>query len=127
MTTHYIIIDQDGLVITAGFGIPPEGAIITDHAELRDLSRLYVDGANGLVPRPATPSPTLEGDSLSVPSGPSGTRLRVVDRISDEILWEQIADGEVTTYVLTLSDPGIYIVDIDPPAPWIGQQVEFSK
>jgi len=124
---HYIIIDQDGLVISAGCGTPPEGAIIMDRAELRDLSRLYVDGANGLVPRPVVPEPTLEGDSLSVPSGPVGTRLRVVDKVSDEILWESVTDETLTAHDLTLADPGIYVVDIAPPSPWIGAQMEFSK
>ncbi|MFC6640810.1 MULTISPECIES: hypothetical protein [Sulfitobacter] len=127
MNQHYIVIDQDGLVVSAGVGIPPVGAIIVDRAEVRDLRRLYVDGANGLVPRPAVPGATLEGDSLSVPSGPAGTRLRVVDRVSDEILWQHVTEAAGAAHVLTLADPGAYVVDIDPPSPWIGVQMEFAK
>lgn len=127
MNQHYIIIDQDGLVASAGFGTPPEGAINVGRAELRDLNKLYVDGANGLVPRPEIAPPTLNGDDLSIPSGPEGTTSKVVDKVSDEILWENVTDETLTAHVLTLADPGTYVVDIHPPSPWIGAQMEFSK
>lgn len=128
MRQHYIIIDGDGLVEAAGFGVAPEGAVIVgSQMSPFDLSRLYVDGENGLVPRPEAASPTIDGDDLSLPSGPEGTRLRVVDRVSDEIMWEQVTDGELAAYVLTLPDAGTYIVDIAPPPPWLPVQVEFVK
>tara|TARA_R110000850_G_scaffold233967_3_gene358855 strand:+ start:664 stop:1050 length:387 start_codon:yes stop_codon:yes gene_type:complete len=125
---HFVIIGPEGFVEAAGFGNPPEGAIIVDSSLcVFDLSLLYVDGANGLVPRPTLATPTLDGDDLSIPSGPEGTRLRVVDRLADEVMWEVVTGADLTTHVLTLPDAGTYIVDIDPPMPWVPLQVEFKK
>lgn len=128
MSSHYILFGEFGEVIGAGFGIPPEGAIITDNKmSIQEQARLYVDGENGLVPRPEVPTPTLSGDDLSIPSGPEGTVLKVVDRVSDEVMWEMTTDANLTAHVLTLPDPGIYVVDIDPPFPYLAVQVEFTK
>ena len=128
MKQFFVIIGPDDMVEAAGFGIVPEGAIIVDNAlSVSDLSLLYVDGANGLVPRPVVATPVLSGDDLSIPSGPEGTRLRVIDRITDEVMWEEVTDANLTAYVLTLPDPGTYVVDINPPLPWVPNQTEFSK
>ncbi|KEJ93992.1 hypothetical protein SAMN05444149_108109 [Pseudosulfitobacter pseudonitzschiae] len=124
---HYAIIDQDGFVEGAGFGVPPVGAVVVDRVGLADLLLMHVDGEAGLVPRPAIAAPVLDGDSLSLPSGPVGTRLRVVDRVSDEVLWQAVTDGGLVAHVLTLPDPGSYVVDIEPPLPFVPVQLEFVK
>lgn len=124
----FVLFDEAGEVAGAGFGLPPAGAIVMDVTEkVADLARLYVDGENGLSPRPEVPTPVLDGDSLSLPAGPVGTRLRVIDPVLDEIMWEAVTDESLTAHVLTLPDAGRYVVDIEPPFPWMPQQAEFIK
>lgn len=128
MKNHFILFNESGDVSGAGFGIPPEGAIITDdEMSIQERARLYVDGENGLVPRPEVPAPTLSGDDLSIPSGPEGTVLKVMDKVSDEVMWEMTTDNNLTDHVLTLPDAGTYAVEIDPPHPWLYSYMEFSK
>lgn len=126
--SKFVTFDVEGRIERAGFGVPPEGAVILGLDEkVADLARLYVDGESGLVPRPELPAPTLEGDDLSVPSGPVGTVLSVVDAVSDEIMWQETTDEALAAHVLTVPDPGRYVVSVEPPFPWLPVQVEFVK
>ncbi len=124
----FIVFDEEGRIERAGFGAPPENAVIMPSDEsVYDLSRLFVDGENGLTARPEVSAPTLYGDSLSVPSGPEGTLLQVIDKMSGDVMWETVTDASLTAHVLTLPDPGQYVVIVEPPFPWLPVQTEFEK
>lgn len=127
MKQFFVIIDADGLAESAGYGYPPEGAIITDGAEGIDaMNRLYVDGANGLVPRPVIPAPVLEGDTVTVASLPEGSLVRVEDLTGMEQMLSHTAGADDTGLTLTLPDAGRYYILIEPPLPYLGAELEFE-
>ena len=128
MNQQYVTFDDEGMIVSAGFGTPPEGAVIVDGTlSASDLLGLYVDGGNGLVPRPKVTAPNIVDDILTIPAGPNGTLLRLFDQISGEIMWQTTTDDTEIEHVLTLPDHGTYAVEVEPPFPWVSMQVEFVK
>jgi hypothetical protein len=127
MNSHYVVIDIDGLVSAAGFGLPPDGAVVVAGGiPLGDLSTLFVDGESGLVPRPDIEAPALDGSTLTIPACPAGSVIRLEDLIGGDILFIRVAEVGDDPIEITLPDAGRYFALIEPPAPYMPSALEFS-
>jgi hypothetical protein len=127
VTHHYIIIDLDGIVQSFGYGTPPDGAIIIDQPINDDPFLFCVDGENGLVPRPSLQPIPFSAGVLSFPQMPNDTLVRVIDDISDEVLFEQIKVSGTAMPDIEIADTGTYLVMVEPPLPWCGYIQEITK
>jgi hypothetical protein len=116
---HYLIFNENGDIEGAGFGIPPEGAVIADHALAPDqLAAMYVDGANGLALRPRTPPPVVEGRQVTIPAPPLGTVVRVIDAQMAEVMLDTTTEAEGDV-VISLADAGDYEISAEAPWPFL--------
>jgi len=121
-------VDAAGLVEVAGFGPPPDGAVVMDSQIPVDLlGQIFIDGENGFAPRPDVPAPVLVGDVLTLPVYPEGSLIRVEDVAGSETMFSHVSvDGDVETEI-TLPDAGRYFVLIEPPAPYLPTELDFTK
>lgn len=84
---------------------------------LRDipaLSRAHVDGGV-LVPRPASPMPTVDGGTVTIPACVADTVVTIDDGI--EMLIETTAPADDWTEVYSLTDAGTYRIEVAAPVP----------
>lgn len=135
--TGYVVLDEGGLVRVAGnCRILPEGALavvvvgrkpwvpapgqigLETAMSIAGLACAMRAQAGGyLVARPASPVPVADGDSVSIPPCPAGTRIEVFDLTGREVMGVIIAEDDGQAETLTFPDPGEYEVEVEAPAP----------
>lgn len=82
---------------------------------------------NTLVQR--TPVCALEWDegthTFTVPACPAGTTLSIADKVGREIIHQGDADTEEAT-TISLSDPGVYEIEVEGPLPLLPVSLEVT-
>lgn len=126
----WAILDAAGCVIRAGLGrdLPPGAVPLPEGLAPCDAARLLLAGG-AWVARPPLPPPLVapgEAGTLVSWSGlPEGTALRVADAETGCLLAEAAAEeGRIAAL---LEDPGTYLLDLAPPAPWLPASLEVTR
>lgn len=115
---YFILFDDDSNITGAGMSrIVPKGAVVVDPAPVKDLALSYVDPELGILRKPASLTPTIEGNLFTLAACPLGTVVQVVDAIGDEILFEYTTLLEAETVEFQLSEAGEYQITVTSPAP----------
>jgi len=114
----YAILHVTGVIVESGTAQElPAGAIEIDTAIASELlcSCMVVGGV--LMPRPASPVPTLTGNVATVTGCPASTRIEVMDVSGGELMVTETAgtDGYDTSF--TFADPGTYEITVFAPLP----------
>lgn len=134
MTDKYVILDANDLVLIGGMGNMPDGSpkvvrlsvdypvpgvdevgitFMCESAALAGMMRV----GDVLVPRPVSPQPYVQANTIIVPPCPAGTIIYVFDLLGAELMAQVVADTDDFAEVITFSDSGEFEVEVHTPSP----------
>lgn len=119
---HYALIDEEGCVTEAGTtDRPPLGYIpFKDGLEPQWAEWLmFKDG--GWQERPLPPAPVVTNGRFLLEECPVGTRALVMDAQTGAFFGEALEENGVLD--IELPDPGGYMIEVEPPRPWIKPEI----
>ncbi len=124
--TRYAVVDDQDIVTMVGNGSPPGGAILLPKGARVEAGRMMRDENGDFILRPVSPEPTRDGNDITIPPCPVGTRVEVMDVSGDERMLDFVTDTEGWSETYTLADAGRYQVIVTAPFPALQTVTNFE-